>query len=227
MEMSTILIVDDERLLREAMKALLVGEGFDVRLARDGEECLRKIEQDTPDLVLLDVMMPKMNGFRTCEEIRKRDALLPVVFLTAKDSESDQIRAIGLGGDDYISKTASETVLIARIRRALQRAEAFDAGSGDIRLGTIRVDLEALAVLTGTGKVALTKTEGDMLRLLAREPGRFVSKENLIVGLRGRGYACGDTMIYSHIFNLRLKLGKEGRRLVCDRRSGYKLEIES
>ena len=84
--MAEILVVDDERVIREGLKGLLSGEGFAVRTARDGEDALRKISERAPDLVLLDVMMPKMNGFRTCEEIRKTDAALPVIFLTAKDS---------------------------------------------------------------------------------------------------------------------------------------------
>ena len=101
--MAEILIADDERLIREGMKALFVGEGFSVRTARDGEDALKKFAESRPDLVLLDVMMPKANGFRACEEIRRRDRLVPIVFLTAKDSEADQVRS-----------TASPTIMSRR-----------------------------------------------------------------------------------------------------------------
>lgn len=110
--MSEILIVDDERLIREGLKMTLQGEGYEVRTARDGDEALNKIAERRPDLVLLDVMMPRMNGFRCCEEIRKTDPLLPVIFLTAKDSEADQVRGIGLGGDDYVSKATGDALLL-------------------------------------------------------------------------------------------------------------------
>ena len=107
-----ILLVDDERTVREGLKRLLESEGFAVRTARDGVDALAKLSDKRPDAVLLDVMMPKLNGFALCTELRKTDALLPVVFLTAKDSEADEIRGMGLGADDYVSKSAGEEVLL-------------------------------------------------------------------------------------------------------------------
>lgn len=127
--MAEILIVDDERVVREGLRQTLLGEGYAVRTARDGEDALRKIGEARPDAVLLDVMMPKMNGFRCCEEIRKADALLPVVFLTAKDSEADQIRGLGLGGDSYVSKASSEALLLTCVRRVLERVQRERAKS--------------------------------------------------------------------------------------------------
>ena len=105
-----ILLADDERAFRSGMKALLESEGFAVRTARDGEAAVRKFAERVPDVVILDVMMPRMNGFRACEEIRKTDRRVPVVFLTAKDDEVDQVRALGLGADDYVSKSAPEAM---------------------------------------------------------------------------------------------------------------------
>lgn len=223
--MAEILIVDDERVLREGLKAMLSGEGFEVRTARDGEDALRKISERAPDLVLLDVMMPRMNGFRTCEEMRKADRTMPVIFLTAKDSEADQVRGIGLGADDYISKGAGESVLLARIRRALERAEDYDRPGEVLELGKVRVNFETLAVEHDGTKTLLTRTQGDILRLLSSAPGKFFSKDEIIVSLRGRGYACADGLVYSHVYNLRGKLGPAGGCIICDRRSGYKMVV--
>ena len=222
---SEILVVEDERALREGMKGLLSGEGYAVRTARDGEDALAKIDEQRPDLALLDVMMPKMNGFRCCEEIRRTDPLLPVVFLTAKDSEADQVRGLGLGGDDYVSKDAGEAVLLARINRVLARVEAFDASSPALRLGRVRVNLEAQVIADGRRETRLTRSECDLIRLLASSPGRFFSKDEIVIALRGRGFACEDTLIYSHVHNVRQKLGPAADCLACDRMSGYKLTL--
>ena len=225
--MAEILIVDDERALREGLKVMLSGEGFAVRTARDGEDALRKISERAPDLVLLDVMMPRMNGFKTCEEIRKTDAALPVIFLTAKDSEADQVRGLGLGADDYISKDAGESLLLARIDRALARTANFNAIAAKretqpIRLGRIRVDMKSLAVSGSDGEIArLTKTEADILKLLDSERGAFFSVERLISELRGQGFACEDSMLYSHVSHLRRKLGPAGDLISSSRKAGY------
>jgi len=228
--MAEILIVDDERVLREGLKATLQGEGFAVRTARDGEEALKRIAERRPDLVLLDVMMPKMNGFRCCEEIRRRDALLPIVFLTAKDTETDQLRGIGLGGDDYVAKTASDAILLVRISRALERARelkrrtAQESGES-LTLGSVTVDLKSYTVQEQNGDLlaCLTKTEADILKLLRRHCGELMTADDMIAELRGRGYACEDSMLYQHVYSLRRKLGPAGKLIVNKRRVGYGL----
>ena len=127
--MAEILVVDDERTVRDGLKARLQGEGFAVRTARDGADALAKIAERRPDLVLLDVMMPRMNGFRVCEEVRRTDGALPIVFLTAGASDGDQVRAIGLGGDDYVSKSAPDAVLLVQTRQGVRgHADAFRRG---------------------------------------------------------------------------------------------------
>jgi len=228
--MKEILIVDDERTLREGLKVTLQGEGFSVRTARDGEQALKRIAEKRPDLVLLDVMMPKMNGFRCCEEIRKVDALLPVVFLTAKDAEADQIRAIGLGGDDYVSKTASDALLLVRINRALVRARQLGVCAARNRdevldLGPVFVDLRTYTLRSEDGEdlACLTKTEADILSLLHAHRGELMVVEDIIAGLRGQGYACEDTMLYQHMYTVRRKLGPAGKLLINKRRVGYAL----
>jgi two-component system response regulator VicR len=110
--MPEIIIADDERILRESLRSLFTGEGFKVRLARDGREAVSKFIEKRPDVVLLDVMMPKANGYSALEEIRRRDKLVPVIFLTAKDADIDQLRGMEHGADDYISKSVSDEVLV-------------------------------------------------------------------------------------------------------------------
>lgn len=225
--MAEILIVEDERVVRKGLEALLTGEGHAVRTARDGLDALRKISERRPDLVLLDVMMPNMNGFRACEEIRRADGALPVIFLTARESEADQVRGIGLGADDYISKAAGEAVTLARIRRALEREERFgrvlaERGAQPIRLGRIRVDPDSLSVADAHGEIArLTKTEADILKLLAAARGSYCSADRIVSELRGQGFACTDSMVYSHVSNLRRKLGPAGEMISSGRKAGY------
>lgn len=225
--MAEILIVDDERVMREGLRATLVAEGFAVRVARDGADALVKFDEARPDLVLLDVMMPKMNGFVACEEIRKRDRLVPIVFLTAKASEADQVRGMGLGADDYVAKDAAEAVLLARIRRALERASAV----GDalvhrqpIRLGSVTVDLDTMKVSGPQGDCdVLTKSELDILRIFASNRGRTFTTDEIIAELRGQGFACEDSLVYSHVSRLRRKLGPSGELLQNVRGLGYRL----
>lgn len=227
--MAEVLVVDDERVLRDGIKAILSGEGFEVRTARDGDEALRKIAEKRPDLVLLDVMMPKMNGFRCCERIRGTDRLLPVIFLTAKDAEADQVRGFGLGADDFVSKGASEAVLLARISRALERASALGAtarrGSGTvIVLGGVSVDMKTFAVMEKGQEIArLTRTEAGILKLFDSQRGELVLSDDIITELRGNGFACEDAMLYMHISNLRKKLGAAAGFIITRHGFGYGL----
>ena len=227
--MDEILIVDDERVIREGLKTLLTGEGYSVRTARDGDAALAAIAERRPDLVLLDIMMPRRNGFKTCEDIRLTDKLLPVVFLTAKDAEADMVRAKELGCEDFVSKSASDTFLLACIRCALARARAFDAGLASqdaalIAFGGVSVHPKTLAVIKDGRQISqLTKTEGDVLKILLAARGTSVTKDELIEALRGYGFACVDTMIYMHVSNLRHKLGPAGTHIITNRNIGYSL----
>ena len=225
--MSEILIVDDERAIREGLKMTLSSEGFEVRTARDGDDALKKIAERKPDLVLLDVMMPRMNGFLACEAIRKEDNLLPVIFLTAKDSEADQVRGIGLGADDYISKDCSDAVMLACIRRSLSRSKSIvekveNKRGAMIRVGRVSVDPKSYKVMLDKDDIArLTKTEADLLEIFNSRRGGYFTSDQLIEMLRGQGFACTDSMLYTHISNLRRKLGRAGDMLTCERGAGY------
>ena len=227
--MAEILVVDDERVLRNGIRSLLSGEGFAVRTARDGDEALKKIAEKRPDLVLLDVMMPKMNGFRCCERIRETDRILPVIFLTAKDAEADQVRGIGFGADDFVSKSASDAVLLARINRALERLSALGDASRrvsgtTIALGDVSVDMRSFVVMEKGKEISrLTRTEADILKLFDSRRGEPVLSDDIITELRGNGFACEDTMLYMHISNLRKKLGAAADFIVTRHGFGYGL----
>lgn len=226
--MSEILVVDDERVLREGMRLLLEGEGYGVRLARNGEAALREFREHLPDLVLLDVMMPGMSGFRVCEQIRVADAHVPILFLTARTSEADQVRAFGLGGDDYVFKTADDSVLLARIRRALERRNQSTSNSEmdpsrRIRLGTLTIDFDSLAIVGSNRHAVMTKSEADFLWLLNTAPGKYFSIPEICDVVCGTNLESADKSIYMIAYRLKQKLGRHGHLIECNRGVGYKV----
>ena len=223
--MADILIVDDERTIRLGLRTLLREEGYTARIVPNGDQALIAFDDKRPDLILLDVMMPGRNGFSVCEEIRKKDLLVPIVFLTAKDAETDQLRAFGLGADDYISKTAGTPELLARIRRALERADAFRAAVSEVRtstLGELSIDYDALTVRGGGIDERLTKTEADFLWLLNTERGRLYTYGEILDVLRG-GEITTVALLQTHMSRLKRKLGRAGERIFHERGLGYKL----
>lgn len=223
--MADILIVDDERTIRLGLRTLLREEGYTARIVPNGDQALTAFDDKRPDLILLDVMMPGRNGFSVCEEIRKKDLLVPIVFLTAKDAETDQLRAFGLGADDYISKTAGTPELLARIRRALERAAAFRAAVSEVRtstLGELSIDYDALTVRGGGIDERLTKTEADFLWLLNTERGRLYTYGEILDVLRG-GEITTVALLQTHMSRLKRKLGRAGERIFNERGLGYKL----
>lgn len=215
--------------MRRTMRTLLEGEGYDVQVARNGEEALRKVAENLPDLMLLDVMMPGLNGFRVCEEIRKTEKLLPILFLTALEGEAEQVRGLGLGADDYIAKTAGDAEILARVRRALARAAAYRAarlGITQLVLGRVTVDFTHRRITDGRGlDERLTGTEADLLRLLASGHGHIFSAAEILESLHGEGYRVEETTLRSHISRLKAKLGPAGELLTNERALGYALLV--
>lgn len=228
---SEILLVDDERVVRKSFRALFEAEGLVVREAKNGDEGIAAFIAKRPDLVLLDVMMPKRNGLQACAEIRARDALVPILFLTGVPSETTQLRAYGVGADDYLEKDANPDLVIAKIRAAIRRGRAAAEASScaspadeRIRLGRVEVEPTSLDVFcAGKPCARLTKTEGDILRILAAHRGRTFSTDELIAKLRGEGFACEDILLYVHVSNLRRKLGPAAGLLTSARGVGYSL----
>ena len=199
--MAEILIVDDERMIRAGLAQLLSGAGFAVREARDGKSALAAAAERRPDLVLLDIMMPGMDGFEVCEKLLASDRDLPVVFLTAKDSESDQVRGLEVGADDFLSKTVGEEVLLARVRKALARAARLIASAAPS---------------------ACSKTEADIYRLLSSARGKWFTYREIFNSIRGEGYYGDEGAIRTQMSRLREKL-PSGEKIESKRGFGYAL----
>ena len=199
--MAEILIVDDERVIRAGLAQLLSGAGFAVREARDGKSALAAVAERRPDMVLLDIMMPGMDGFEVCEKLLASDRDLPVIFLTAKDSESDQVRGLEVGADDFLSKTVGEEVLLARVRKALARTARLVAA---------------------VAPSEMTKTEADIYRLLSSARGKWFPYREIFDSIRGEGYYGDEGAIRSHVSRLREKL-PSGEKIDSKRGRGYAL----
>lgn len=225
--MEKILVVDDERSLRSAMKNLLEAEGFSVVQAKNGDEALRMFAEHNPDLVLLDVMMPGMNGIQTCEEIRKSDPLAPIIFLTAVPSDTTKVRAFGAGADGYVEKSENPDVLVAHVRAALRRAGSASAAAlldSRLRLGAVTVDLPLLRVTGPNGlDEALTRTEAAVLASLSRRRGQYVDNDTIFSDVHGEGTFGDPSKIRNHIATLRKKLGMARDMIVNNPNLGYRL----
>lgn len=224
--MAEILIVDDERAIRNSVGAMLKAEGFAVRTARSGEEALEKFSERRPDLVLLDVMMPRKNGIQTCEEMRRIDSLVPVIFLSAVPDDTTKVRAFGAGADGYFEKSESPDVLVARIRSALRREEAVavDAAAGRVRLGAVTVDVSLMRVTDEDGWCEwLTRTEAALFAALNMRRGEYVSNDELFSAIHGPEFAGDPTKIRNHVVTLRRKLGRARDMIVNNPNAGYRL----
>ena len=224
MPRAEILIAEDEPSARRGFRALFEGEGYAVRTARDGEEALAKFRESRPDAVLLDVMMPKMNGIIACAEIRKSDPLVPILFFTAMPSDIGAVRALGLGADDYIDKAKSPEELLARVAAVLRRASAVASDKRDkLSLGGVTVDFATMTASGDGVSEELTKSESLFLRLLASERGRCFSFDEIFAALRGEGYVGDDNAVRCIAKRLKAKLGRAGELIVNARGVGYKL----
>jgi two-component system OmpR family response regulator len=224
-----ILIVEDDQALLDVLKYNLTKEGYDVVTATDGIQALEVARGSKPDLILLDIMLPKMSGFDVCRILRK-ETTTPILMLTAKDEEVDKIVGLEIGADDYMTKPFSMRELLARIRAMLRRAEMVKpkpAEEAVLRISDLEVDLARhQATLSGT-KLELTPKEFDLLVFLARNKGLVFSREQLLERVWGYDYAGGTRTVDVHIRWLRQKLEVDPakpKRLITIRGVGYKLE---
>lgn len=214
-----ILLAEDERVLRRALAALLERAGYAVRAAADGEAALRLYRERRPDLLLLDVMMPKLNGYDVCRTVRDGDATTPILFLTAKDTEAHEVRGLGAGADDFLSKSASEAVWLARIAAALRRTAG---GCGDFSFFGWRVEPAALRMVSARGEsAALTEREVAILRLLAAHPGEVFNRDGLLTKFWGADRDVAENTLSMAMARLREKLGADGEAIRTVRGVGY------
>ncbi|MDG3009945.1 response regulator transcription factor [Rhodococcus sp. D2-41] len=228
--MTRVLIVEDEPALAEPLAFLLGREGFEVAVAADGPSALVEFDRVGADIVLLDLMLPGMSGTDVCKQLRVRSSV-PVIMVTARDSEIDKVVGLELGADDYVTKPYSARELIARIRAVLRRGadngEDVALDGGVLESGPVRMDVERHTVMVDGAPVTLPLKEFDLLEYLMRNSGRVLTRGQLIDRVWGSDYV-GDTKTLDvHVKRLRAKIERDPAKpthLVTVRGLGYKLE---
>jgi two-component system response regulator RegX3 len=225
--MTRVLVVEDEDSISEPLAYMLRKEGFEVAVATDGPAGLQAFDRDGADLVLLDLMLPGLSGTEVCRELRTRSAV-PVIMLTARDSEVDKVVGLELGADDYVTKPFSHRELVARIRAVLRRqSPAADDEGAALEAGPVRMDVDRHLVTVGGAVVQLPLKEFDLLELLLRNAGRVLTRAQLIDRVWGSDYV-GDTKTLDvHVKRLRTKIEPDPahpQHLLTVRGLGYKLE---
>jgi two-component system response regulator RegX3 len=222
-----ILVVDDEPAIAEAVVYALGGEGYDVVSRADGEDALATALGEQFDLVILDLMLPRLSGREVCRRLRQ-ESDVPILMLTAKDAEVDRVLGLEVGADDYVTKPFSLAELISRVRAILRRRELDRAGRGYAfkRIGSLTLDLARHKVALSDAEVQLTPSEFRLLALLAEQPERVYSRREIMQHLWESSYVGDERACDIHISNLRRKLKEEPdqpERIVTVRGVGYKL----
>jgi two-component system phosphate regulon response regulator PhoB len=219
-----ILIVEDEPSLTEVLSYNLKREGYEPIVAHDGREGLRKAQTLLPDLIILDIMLPTLGGLEVCKELRASPttAHIPVLMLTAKTEETDQVVGFAVGADDYVTKPFSVKVLLQRIRVLLRRCSAAEPASEVIELGGIKIDKRSHRVLLDNRPLPLTPTEFRLLETLMRQPGRAFTRRDLMESAIGDGAIVLERTIDVHIKSLRRKLGHASDLIETVRGVGYR-----
>jgi DNA-binding response OmpR family regulator len=220
-----ILVVDDEPKIAEICQDYLKAGGYDVLTAKTGLEGLSAARREKPDLVVLDLMLPEMDGLDVCRELR-RESDVPIIMLTARVEETDKLIGLGIGADDYITKPFSPRELVARVRVVLRRASG-DPASDVIRAGEVSLDRARYEVNLPEKTISLTPTEFEILATLMSQPGRIFSRAQLLNAAHGVAFESYERAIDSHIRNLRRKLeGNDSKAdyIVTVHGVGYKFE---
>jgi DNA-binding response OmpR family regulator len=227
-----VLVVDDDPPSVKMVAFLLQEEGYTVLTASNGQEALRKVEEESPDLVILDVMMPHMDGLEVCRRIR-RTMNLPIIILSAKGETADRVTGLELGADDYLAKPFEPAELLARVRAVLRRAEAFAFGdtASQLTVGGIRLDpVNSTATLLASNRVvSLTPIESRLLHCLMRNAGRILTHDQLLSAVWGYDYEGYANQIAVYVRRLRTKLEADPehpRWLLTVRGVGYKFEAD-
>jgi len=209
----TVLVVEDEAAIAEAVRARLASEGYRVLVAGDGPNALEIAGAEHPDLVVLDLMLPGMDGLEVCRELQ-RESWVPVLMLTARTEEADKVAGFAVGADDYLTKPFSLRELTVRVKAILRRIERIRAatnGSEPIERGPLSIDPARRRVMVDGADVQLTPLEFDILAALARRPGVVLTREQLMDGVWGYRDFGGGRVVDSHVARIRRKLGEDGQ----------------
>jgi DNA-binding response OmpR family regulator len=228
--MSRILIIEDETPMRTALTDVLEGEGYRVLSAADGESGLNRALEEKPDLILLDIMMPKLDGYEVAAELRRLANPVPILMLTAKGQVEDRVTGLDAGADDYLVKPFSTEELLARVRALLRRFQRQTKAATKLKLGDVEIDLVRQKAMRGKKEIHMTATEFAMLRLLAETPGEPVSRERFLDVVWGYAAFPTTRTVDTHIGNLRGKIEPNPdspRWLKTVHGVGYRLEMGS
>jgi DNA-binding response OmpR family regulator len=228
MNMERILVVEDELPMRTALQDVLQGEGYRVLTAADGESGLDRAIHEKPDLVLLDVMMPRLDGFAVCAELRRLSNPVPILMLTAKGRIEDRVNGLDVGADDYLIKPFSTEELMARVRALLRRFQRQNRMPAHLKLGDVEIDLVRQTAMRGRKPVHFTAKEFAMLRLLAEANGQPVSRERFLDVVWGYTAFPTTRTVDNHVASLRARLEPDPDRprwIQTVHGVGYKLEI--
>ncbi|MDK2952277.1 MAG: hypothetical protein PWQ77_1942 [Kosmotogales bacterium] len=223
--LSKIMIVDDDPYIRELLHELLKDEGFEVLEATDGLTALSKLEYEKVGMLILDIMMPRMDGWELCEKIRGYDSNLPILMLTAKGETYQKVKGFTLGADDYLVKPFEPDELIARVKALLKRCNILM--SKRIQIGNIEIDKNLYVVITQDEKITLPVKEFELLFLLASYPGKTFPRDELIESIWGYDFDGNERTLDVHIGRLRARFSQEkfGFRIRTIRGLGYRLEV--
>lgn len=207
--MAKILVADDEQSIREILRIYLENEGYEVIEAEDGADALRKIELDKPDLVLLDIMMPILDGIEVCRQVRKHHDI-PIIMATAKDADDDRILGLEMGADDYVTKPFNNRELMARVKAVLRRfslqEEPVKVAKKSVALDGLIIDVESFTVTAFGKNVVLTTREFELLYHLASNPNKAFSRNQLLEEIWGYSYYSDTRTVDTHIKRIRQKL---------------------
>jgi two-component system KDP operon response regulator KdpE len=222
-----ILVVDDEPQIRRALRLALRANGYAVREAASGGEALDRLAERSPDLVILDLVLPDMDGVEVCRRVREWSRV-PVIVLSAHGEDDTKVRALDEGADDYVTKPFSMPELLARMRAALRRGQTADGVEPVIRAGDVEIDLPRRLVLRGANEVHLTPTEYALLRSLCQHAGRVITHGQLLRSAMGPGHEDAMSLLRFHILSLRRKLENDPSAptlIVTEPGVGYRLRI--
>lgn len=223
--MKRILVIEDEPQMLLGLRDNLELEGYDVQTAADGDEGLHKASSTAPDLVILDIMLPKRNGFDVCRELRARNVSTPIVMLTARSAETDKVLGLELGADDYVTKPFSITELLARVRAVLRRSNPQRPATETIRIGDIDFDFRLHQARRGSDRVEFTAREFELLRYLVQHVGQVVTREQILNDVWGYEEYPTTRTIDNFVAKLRQKIEKAPHapeHILTIHGSGYK-----